>query len=382
MLVNLTFHGFTLPIMAFASTVFDRSTALRSKVRHVGLCSMGLQLLLGLAVVTSSCSGNGTPNVKVQFVNPKVGWIVGKNLWRTEDGGVTWTAVRGAGFGTFDSEYIGYGHRAIQFVDPDFGIQLGAGVLAKTVDGGRTWSEYPLPESTGQDIPPQTVVFLSRELGWLVGKFIYRTNDGAKTWQALTKTPLGPSQVEPDRQFHPTYADYMPALWFTDSSHGVMARVDGHIYVTNDGGVSWEKVFTADRMIRDLVFVDRNTGWIVGTEGLLMKTDDGGRVWNVIPTHTEVTLHSISFGGKRVGCAAGDNGTILCTNDSGKTWGKRSINGLSAPISPLGSISLLDENRAWAVGGKSQAAEPSLTSPSSLVVRSDDGGLNWYVVDL
>jgi hypothetical protein len=167
------------------------------------------------------------------------------------------TAVRAAGFGTFKAEYIGYGHRAIQFVDPDFGIQLGAGVLAKTVDGRRTWNEYPLPETTGQDIPPQTVVFVSRELGWLVGKFIYRTNDGAKTWQALTKTPLGPSQAEPNRQFHPTYADYMPALWFTDSSHGVMARVDGHIYVTNDGGVSWERVLTADRMIRDLVFVDR-----------------------------------------------------------------------------------------------------------------------------
>lgn len=343
---------------------------------------MSLQLLFGLAVVTSSCSGNGTPNVKVQFVNPKVGWIVGKNLWRTEDGGVTWTAVRGAGFGTFKAEYIGYGHRAIQFVDPDFGIQLGSGVLAKTVDGGRTWSEHPLPQLTGQDTPPQTVVFLSRELGWLVGKFIYRTNDGAKTWQALTKTPLDPSQVEPHRQFHPTFADYMPALWFTDSSHGVMAQVDGDIYITSDGGVNWEKIFTADRMIRDLVFVDRNTGWIVGRDGLLLKTDDGGRTWNVIPTYTDVTLNSISFAGNRIGCAVGDTGTILCTNNSGRTWRKGSISGLSEPIPPLGSISLLDENRAWAVGGRSVPIEPSLTAGSSFVVRSDDGGVNWYVVNL
>lgn len=327
MLVNLTVRRFVKLMLSSCrfTDEFERSTALRLKVRQVILCSMSLQLLICLAVVTSSCSGNGTPNVKVQFVNTKVGWIVGKNLWQTEDGGVTWTAVRAAGFGTFKAEYIGYGHRAIQFVDPDFGIQLGAGVLAKTVDGGRTWNEYALPENTGQDIPPQTVVFVSRELGWLVGKFIYRTNDGAKTWQALSKTPLGPAQPEPNRQFHPTYTDYMPALWFTDSSHGVMARVDGHIYVTNDGGVSWERVLTADRMIRDLVFVDRNTGWIVGTEGLLMKTDNGGLTWNVNPTHTEVTLHSISFGGNRIGCAAGDNGTILCTNDGGTTWRKGSI---------------------------------------------------------
>lgn len=255
-------------------------------------------------------------------------------------------------------------------------------MLAKTVDGGRTWSEHSIPQPAGQHVPPQTVVFVSRELGWLVGESIHRTNDGAKTWQTLSKTPLGQSQMEPNRQFQPTYADYMPVVWFTDPNNGVMARVDGHIYVTNDGGVSWEKVFTADRMIRDLVFVDRATGWIVGTESLLLKTDDGGRTWNSMLAPTDVTLHSISFAGNRIGCAAGGNGTILCTNDSGRTWRKGSINGLSEPMPPLGSISLLDESHAWAVGGKSQPIEPSLTAPSSFVVRSDDGGLNWYVVNL
>lgn len=355
---------------------------LQLKVGRLILCSIGLLFLMGLTVMTLSCSGVSAPYVKVQFVNSKVGWIVGKNLWRTEDGGITWNVVRGGGFGTFKAEYIGYGHRAIQFVDPDFGVQLGPGVLAKTLDGGRTWTEHPLPQQTGQNIPPQTVVFASRELGWLVGEFIYKTTDGAKTWRALSKTPLGGSQVEQNRHFYPTYADYMPALWFSDATHGVMARVDGNIYVTNDGGVSWEKVFTSNKLIRDLVFVDRNTGWIVGTEGLLLRTDDGGRTWNTILTNTGTTLHSISFAGNRIGCSAGENGTILCTNDSGRTWTKGSIQGLSEPIPPIGSISLLDENRAWAVGGNSDPIGPSLSAPSSLVIRTSDGGLNWYVVNL
>jgi photosystem II stability/assembly factor-like uncharacterized protein len=81
-------------------------------------------------------------------------------------------------------------------------------------------------------------------------------------------------------------------------------------------------------------------------------------------------------------CAAGDNGTILCTNDGGATWKQGSIRGLSAPMPPLGSISLLDETHAWAVGGNSDPMKPSLTAPSSLVVRSDDGGLNWSVANL
>ena len=360
-----------------------RSRVLGITMRQLVLCCTGLMLLSSLTLVTSSCSGKDSPNVKVQFVNSKVGWIIGKNLWRTEDGGVTWKALRSDGFGTFKAEYIGYGHRAIQFVDPDFGIQLGPGVLAKTVDGGRTWSEqHSLPPGTRDDIPPQTVLFVSRELGWLVGESIYRTTDGATTWQALSKTPLSRSSMEPDREFPPTYTDYMPSLWFTDSDHGVMACVDGNVYITNDGGVMWEKVFTADKRISDLVFVDRNSGWIVGTDGFLSRTDDGGRTWNVIQTHTDVTLHSISFAGRQIGCSAGDKGTILCTNDGGITWRKGSINGVSGPIPPLGSISMLDETHAWAVGGRSQPSEPSLTTPSSFIVRSDDGGLNWYIVNL
>lgn len=34
-----------------------------------------------VTLLTSSCSGTGTPNVKVQFVNSKVGWVGGRNLW-------------------------------------------------------------------------------------------------------------------------------------------------------------------------------------------------------------------------------------------------------------------------------------------------------------
>lgn len=360
-----------------------RVAILSSKLRHVVLWFIGFQFLIGLTLASSSCSPKTTPNIKVQFVNSEVGWIVGRNLWRTDDGGATWTAVRLDGFGTFKAEYIGYGHRAIQFIDPDFGIQLGPGVLARTVDGGRTWSEHPLPKPTRQDIPPpQTVVFISRDLGWLVGEFIYRTSDGAKTWQPLSRPPSGGFEGETPRQFYPTYTDYMPALVFTDAHHGVLARVDGSIYVTEDGGVTWEKTFAVDRKIRDLIFVDHSTGWIAGTEGMLLRTDDGGRTWHDIPTHISVTLHSISFAGKRIGCAAGDNGTILYTHDSGRTWRKGSINGFSGSIPPLGSISLLDENRAWAVGGSAERFELSLTAPSSFVVRTDDGGISWHKVDL
>lgn len=341
-----------------------------------------LLLPTALTLAMFSCSATGTPNIKVQFVNSKVGFIVGRNLWRTEDGGAKWTVVRGTGFGTFEAEYIGYGHRAIQFVDPDFGVQLGPGVIAITVDGGRTWSEQrPLPEPVDRQVAPQTVLFISRELGWLVGEFLYKTTDGARSWQALSKMPLDDLQTQKDPKLG-TYTDFMPSLWFTDSNHGVMARVDGKIYITNDGGATWEKIFTAGKPIRDLVFLDDKSGWIVGADGYMSKTDDGGRTWKIVQSQTDVTLNSISFAGKRIGCVAGESATILCTNDGGITWRKGSINGLSTPLPPLGSISFRDEAHGWAVGGNSDPMKPSVSAPSSLVLRSDDGGLNWSVVDL
>ena len=355
---------------------------LRLTMRQIILCTVGLGLFTTLTLLTSSCYSAGTPNIKVQFVNSRVGWIIGRNLWRTEDGGANWSVVRSDGFGTFKAEYVGYGHRAIQFADPDFGVQLGPGLIAMTVDGGRTWSEqHPLPEPVNRQIAPQTVLFISRELGWLVGEFIYKTTDGAKSWQALSKMPLGDSQTQQDPKLG-TYTDFMPALWFTDSNHGVMARVDGKIYITNDGGVTWEKVFTAGKTIRDLVLLDDKSGWIVGADGFMSRTDDGGRTWKTVQSQSDVTLNSISFAGKRVGCVAGESATILCTNDGGMTWRRGSINGLATQIPPLGSISLRDETHAWAVGGNSDPMMPSATAPSSLVIRSDDGGLNWYVVRL
>ena len=351
-------------------------------MRQVVSSITGLLLLLELTLVASSCSGTGSPNIKVQFVNSRVGWIVGRNLWRTDDGGANWKVVRGDGFGTFEAEYIGYGHRVIHFVDPDFGVQLGPGVLAKTVDGGRTWSEdYSLPQQADKATPPQTVLFISRELGWLVGEFIYKTTDGAKTWQTLGKMPLDDPEVEQNPKLG-SYTDYMPSLWFRDSNHGVLAQVDGKVYATNDGGATWEKVYTAGKPIRDLVFVDEKTGWIVGVEGLMLRTDDSGRSWKVIQTNTDVTLNSISFSGKRTGCAVGYDGIIMCTTDGGTTWRKGNIKGVPDPVPPLGSISLVDDTHAWAVGGNSDPMKPSTTAPSSFVVRSDDGGLNWYVVNL
>lgn len=367
--------------------VRDRNVAsVLSLLRQHGSSMCCFLLLL---ISSSSCSligtpniGLGTPNIKVQFANSRTGWIVGEHLWRTDDGGVTWRVIRNNDFGTFKAEYVGYGHRAIQFIDSEVAVQLGGNTLAKTTDGGRTWAQkLSIPQPDNQDIPPQTVFFLSRELGWIVGELIYRTTDGGASWEAVSSTPLGDPQKQRNMRLAPTYADYMPSLWFTDPTHGVMARLDGEVYATSDGGNTWQLVLKADRRINDLMFVDAQVGWIAGAAGFLGKTADGGRTWTTLQAPTTADLNSISFAGKGTGCAVGQDGTILFTRDGGLTWNTAKI-AFNKALPPLASISFADDLHAWAVGGNSDPMKPSLSAPSRVVVTSNDGGQTWRVMQL
>jgi photosystem II stability/assembly factor-like uncharacterized protein len=337
--------------------------------------SCGLLLMIGAVSCTTR-----TPNIKVQFVDSRVGWIVGARLLRTTDAGRTWNVIRNNGFGTFEAEYIGYGHRSIQFIDSKVGVQLAGNVLAKSTDGGVTWTKHlSIPKPVGQEIPPQSLFFISPEVGWVVGEYLYHTTDGGRTWISLCKTPVGDHQRQRAMRVAPTYADHMPAIWFYNATNGVMARLDGAIYLSNDGGRTWEMILRVDNRITDMYFINSEQGWIVGDGGFMARTDDGGRKWTLLSPQTKTNLTTIFFLNTQLGWTAGFDSTILYTRDGGVTWQKSSVMGIGA--TPLASISFSDPLHGWAVGGNSDPMYPSLSAPSNVVLWSDDGGQSWRAKD-
>jgi photosystem II stability/assembly factor-like uncharacterized protein len=343
----------------------------------VALASCGVLIIVGAVVC---CTDSRNPNIKIQFVNSRAGWIVGARLLATTDGGRTWNVIRTEGFGTFDAEYIGYGHRSIQFIDSSTGVQLGGNVLAKTTDGGRTWSQrLTIPKSDGQDIP-QSLFFLSPEVGWVVGKYVYQTSDGGRHWVSLAKTPVGDHQRQRSMRIAPSYADYMPAIWFSDPKNGLMVRLDGEVYFTNDGGKTWEMTWRVDKRITDMFFTNDREGWIVGDGGFMARTDDGGKTWITLSAHTKADLTSIFFFNRQLGWATGSNRTIIYTRDAGETWGTALIDGIPEST-PLASISFVDSMHGWAVGGNSDPMWPSLVAPSNIVLSTNDGGHTWRSID-
>jgi photosystem II stability/assembly factor-like uncharacterized protein len=177
----------------------------------------------------------------------------------------------------------------------------------------------------------------------------------------------------------PTYADYMPTLWFTNSKNGMMIRLDGDGYITGDGGKTWKKSLALGTVINDVFFVDSQNGWLVGKNGLIAKTSDGGKTWSSPQFITKAELHSVFFINKQLGWVVGEESTILFTTDGGLSWQTAEVSGLSKPLPPLASVSFANEKIGFTVGGHSDPMVPSMSAPSNVVLSTDDGGKHWKV---
>lgn len=314
------------------------------------------------------------PNVRVQFVTQQTGWIVGPRLLQTQDGGNTWKILRENGPGTILSEISDFEDKRIQFINPQVGWTLDEGrkALLKTSDGGLTWPDrFPIPVENDESIL-QSIFFISLEEGWVAGKYIYHTNDGGRHWQRLSQAP----SKDEKRDAKTRIAEgYDPHLWFTDPNQGILARKDGDMYQTLDGGRTWTRVLSVDYFLTNLFFSDGQNGWVVGSQGYMARTTNGGKTWEGIKLPVTSQLNSIFMRDQR-GAAVGTDGTAIYTEDGGRTWQTGSINGLKGQPR-LASVYFSDESRGWAVGGNPYDEFNYSSKPSNIILVTDDKGKTW-----
>lgn len=131
----------------------------------------------------------------VKFLDAKRGFIASATdadvaeshglILATEDGGETWHEVYRSGrpFETtwklsFPTDAVGY--CTVQSYDPE--PSASRRFVAKTVDGGRTWSEVPLVDD--HRVREFGVAFIDADTGW-VGAIPhgFQTSDGGDTWK-------------------------------------------------------------------------------------------------------------------------------------------------------------------------------------------------------
>jgi photosystem II stability/assembly factor-like uncharacterized protein len=158
----------------------------------------------------------------------------------------------------------------------------GTAYLYRTEDGGATWSEVKLPLPAGAEnvelsidagqmkfVSPTNGYVIVRLTGDLYQDAVYTSQDGGAAW-VLTLTPI------PDGGS----ADFL-------SPQEMLIYNGDQFYVTNDAARTW-RIIPPDVIFGDtfamMDFVDLNTGWVITLDSsdqrTLYRTSDGGTTWS------------------------------------------------------------------------------------------------------
>ena len=207
----------------------------------------------------------------VQFWDKNEGWAVGDEgtVWHTIDGGKTWerqvTSVRCS-------------LRSLQFLNPYVGWAVGrdelpgggsTGTILLTRDGGLKWERVSRNTMPGLN----RICFVDDKVGYVAGdgtdQFptgVFVTRDGGRTWQPVPG-PRCPGWL---------------AAEFSDDKTGMLAGCWNRLATLQDGSIGSANVDAlGGRSLRGL-YARGQQGVAVGQGGVILKTDTGGAKWGFV----------------------------------------------------------------------------------------------------
>ncbi len=130
---------------------------------------------------------------------------------------------------------------------------------------------------------------------------ILTSMDAGKTWT---------------RQTIPSQTDLVGISFFGTDRGIIIGFQQGEIFVTTNGGTTWQPPTKSINDICNQVdFVSNDTAFIIGSQGRIYRSIDGGKSWNVLTTGITSNLNRMQFADTRNGFAVGDSGVILHTTD-------------------------------------------------------------------
>jgi len=170
----------------------------------------------------------------LHFISPLVG-IVATNKWvfKTTDGGASWTMLTGAEIVGLSSEW----NAVHMSADEQTIIVHGTTEIMRSTDGGATFVNVQnYPDDQGRHM-----TWINDTELWSVGatNMINKSNDAGATW--IIVQPWTGIPTDPD----------IWAAHFTDSNNGYISY-DNLVHVTTDGGVSSVLSDTGDAIINSI----------------------------------------------------------------------------------------------------------------------------------
>jgi hypothetical protein len=155
--------------------------------------------------------------------------------------------------------------------------------------------------------------------------------------------------------------------------------VGGHIYTSNDSGITWVKRISANSFGWQSMESSAD-GRIIfaGTNGgAVYVSKDYGSTWGAVTSLGNGDWHDldVSSDGSRV-ITGEASGNLLTSNDTGATWKREAAGGV------LGwrGVTTSDDGKVMAVGQRNGYIYTSIDSGQTWVQRTDSGFGIWYAV--
>jgi len=298
---------------------------------------------------------------------------IGNGVYKSTDGGDNWTYM-----GLKDSERI-----SKILIDPKDSNTVYVCVpgklwsdsedrgLYKTTDGGQTWTKILKGAnlSTGCSMitmssrDPKTLIagmWDFRRKGWTFrsggdnataasGSGLFKTTDGGATWSSLDEASAKGLPPKPWGRIAVTMAPSNPDVVYAlvESPHSALFR-------SADGGKTWERRDDSQWMVwrpfyfANLIVDPKNEDKVYKPDGPLIMSNDGGKSFSIVSGGAHGDFHDVWIDPddtERV--ITSDDGGIWYSYDGANTWWK----GNNLPISQFYHVSIDSDDPYHVYGG-------------------------------
>ena len=346
-------------------------------------------------------------------------WVAGEygSLFKSDDSGDTWNLavdIDTLGFSKSSDSFYG-----VEFLNDEVGFAVGQtydngdiAFVLKTTDGGDNWTRLTTHEfdyivrdieigengeiilAGGREQHNETesnAIYISDDEGdtWE----IISAAGGTLQWKAIDKigeqwiavgitgaTTRFTSASDELEESIITGLDIID-VEFNGENNGILStggKVQGSIYVTYDGGETWQQSLALDgrKDINSVSFTDQGIAWAIGTDywtgdsvWLIYYSPDMGENWTQIPVNLpdyEKTddMQHVQFLDSQTGFIKA-GGKFLKTTESGASWTELEITG-GYSNNDFHSFQFIDEDTGWLVG-------------SDEIAATTDGGASWTI---
>lgn len=320
-------------------------------------------------------------------------------LYRSTNAGTNFVQQSGAGVANIDFGQQGYYDLALAASPQNFNqVYVGGLVVARSSDGGITWSDIRSGAVSGQThVDVHELTFINNDLYAGTDGGVHRTPDAGQNWTdlsgqlAITELfRVGGAPQNPNLTYvgaqdnglnrlqngvwsHVKAGDYSESIVDPTDESIVYTVVNGYFYkTTNAWATSSQLIISGEQASLEAPLVMHPTNPQILYAGFrnVFKTTNGGGTWQAISSFANSDLCTF------IAVAPSNPNVIYCvrnsnlwrTSDGGINW--TNITGsLSGRNAEAVAISFSDPNKIWVALGS--------YSTSNQVFRSTDGGTTW-----